>query len=108
VNADAHDRCASTAGTTERRPHNRHALLEEAVFARSADVGLDALGLEFQDSNAGAETRIECSAPMAEFILTELRRLGTRSLDVELSFALTEAAVIVQRAINAHDGALDA
>ncbi len=41
---------------------------------------------------------------MAWFILKELRRLGARSqYDVELSFALTEAAVIVQRAINAHD-----
>jgi hypothetical protein len=79
-----------------------HALLDEAVFARGAAAGFDAPDFEFQDSNSGAETQIGCSLPMARFILKELRRLGTRSqYDVELSFALTEAAVIVQRAINA-------
>jgi hypothetical protein len=85
-----------------------HALVDEAVFARGAAAGFDAPDFEFQDSNSGAETQIRCSAPMARFILKEVRRLGARSpYDVELSFAFTEAAVIVQRAINAHDALSD-
>jgi len=81
-----------------------HALIDEAVFVRGAAASFAAPDCEFQDTNSGAETQIGCSAPMARFILKEVRRLGGRSpYDAELSFALTEAAIIVQRAIHAHD-----
>jgi hypothetical protein len=77
-----------------------HALLDESVFARGSMTGVDDSEVEFEDSNSVNETRIGCSTAMARFILSELRSIGVRSQhDVELSFALTEAAIIVHRAI---------
>ena len=82
-----------------------HALLDEAVFARGSSFGLGDSEIEFEDSDSADETRIGCSVLLARFVLGELRRIGTRSQhDVELSFALTEAAILVRRAIAAHDG----
>jgi hypothetical protein len=82
-----------------------HALLDEDVFARGSSVGLDDSDLEFEDSNSAAETRIRCSVSLARFLLTELRRISARSQDdVELSFALTQAAIIVRRSIATQDG----
>jgi len=84
-----------------------HALIDEDVFARGASAGLDNSDLEFENGKSADETRIGCTVPMATFILKELRRIGAHSQhDVELSFALTQAAIIVQRAIAAHDGRL--
>jgi len=86
-----------------------HALVDEDVFARGSSAGLDDSDLDFQDSNSAAETRIGCSVPMARFILKKLRRIGARSqYDVDLSFSLTQAAIIVQRAIASHDRRLPA
>jgi hypothetical protein len=81
-----------------------HALLDEAVFARESSFGLGDSEIEFEDSDSADETRIGCSVLVAGLILDELRRIGTRSQhEVELSFALTEAAIIVRRAIAAHE-----
>jgi hypothetical protein len=78
-----------------------HALLDETVFARGIAAGFDAADFGFEDDET-ADTRVECSVAMARFLLKELRRLATRSqYDVELSVALAEAAIIVQRAIGA-------
>jgi hypothetical protein len=82
-----------------------HALLNENVFARGPSADLDDSDVEFEDSNSADETRIGCSVSMAKFILSELRRIGARPQhDVEVSFALTQAAIIVGRAIAADDG----
>jgi hypothetical protein len=84
-----------------------HALIGEDVFARGSAVGLDNSDLAFENGISPDETRIGCTVAMAGFILKELRRMGAHSQhDVELSFALTQAAIIVRRAIAAHDGRL--
>lgn len=84
-----------------------HALLKEAVFAHGPAAAFDEDDAEFQDSESADETRIGCSARMARFILEELRRVSRRSqFDLELSSALTEAAIIVQRAVLRHSGLL--
>jgi hypothetical protein len=80
-----------------------HALLDEAIFAPGVAPGLAVADVEFQDSNSGAETRIGCSLALGRLILETLRRLvACSSHDAELSFALTEAAVVVQQTINSH------
>lgn len=108
-NADDESRteaaCPRATGVVFTIPlSSAHALLAEEVFARGTTAGHEEPGFDFQDSNSGDETHIRCSVPMARFILKELQRLGARAqYDVVLSFALTEAAVSVRRAMVAHD-----
>ena len=82
-----------------------HALLADAVFARaSVSVSADRL-LEFEDGRGYDETRVVCSCSMATFLLKEMHRIAAMTeTDAEVSFALTESAIAVRRAIAAEAG----
>jgi hypothetical protein len=81
-----------------------------ALLAEDAFGGGDAsrfedpiLECDLKYSDSAGETQIGCSAGVAAVILLELRRLVSRSAhDAELSFALTQAVITVQRAVTSH------
>jgi hypothetical protein len=84
-----------------------HAVLaEEAFGCRNPSVFENPiLEYDLQESDSAGETPIGCSIGIAVVLLLELRRLGSGPVhDAELSFALTQAMITVQRAITAHLG----
>jgi hypothetical protein len=77
-----------------------HTLRDTSVLAPRPSWGSGDLEFEFEGTKTSGEIRIACTVSMARFILAELGRMGADPHnDVELSFALTEAAIIVRRAL---------